>query len=106
MSQQNTIGRTATTVYTENGTTKVRYHSTVVVEFTPETIILNSGGWHTATTKTRMNQAANQFGLNYRVFQKDFDWFVELTEPNGDTVDIEFQDGLELPRSKSYQESN
>ena len=60
MSQQSRIGRTATSIYTENGFTSVRYHSTEVVKFNHEKIILNTGGWHTFTTKTRMNQASRQ----------------------------------------------
>lgn len=52
------------------------YHDTEVVLFDADTIILDHGGWRTSTTKTRMNQTATQYGLGFRVFQKDFDWFV------------------------------
>lgn len=76
MAQQQTIGRTATTITTENGTTKIRYHSTVIVEFNHEKIILNSGGWYTATTKTRMNQTSSQFDLGFSISQKDYEWRV------------------------------
>ncbi len=41
-----------------------------------------------------MNQAANQFGLGYSVYQKNHDWYVNL--PSGKTVD--FQDGLTFHR--------
>jgi len=93
MSQQHTIGRTSTTVATENGFTNVTYHSTVVVKFNHDTIILNSGGWQTHTTKTRMNQASNQFDLGYSVFQKDYQWFVDY---NNET--IKFFDAMVLDR--------
>ena len=76
------IGTTATKIYTENGTTRVRYHSTDVVEFNAASITLRHGGWRTATTKNRMNQAARVFGLDFDVYQKDFDWFVR----HGDRV--------------------
>lgn len=77
MSQQQRIGTVATTVYTnEHGQTVVKYHSTTVVAFDSVTIKLETGGWCSATTKTRMNQASNQFGLGYYVYQKDFTWFV------------------------------
>jgi hypothetical protein len=56
----------------------VAYHNTFVVCASDKTIVLNTGGWFTVTTKTRMNQASNQFGLGYRVFQKDFRWYVEF----------------------------
>lgn len=52
------------------------YHSTEVVRATATIVTLDSGGYRTHTTKTRMNQAANQYGLGYQVFQKDFEWFV------------------------------
>ncbi len=78
MAQMQELGKTATSVFTdEDGFTKVIYHSTVVVKWDNETIILNTGGWSTTTTKARMNQASNQFKLGYRVYQKDYDWFVE-----------------------------
>ena len=38
---------------------------------------LNTGGWFTNTTKTRMQQVSHQFNLGYNVFQKDGSWFVD-----------------------------
>ncbi len=78
MSQTHTLGRTATNVRTENGQTIIQYHATDVVAFNADSITLNTGGWNSATTKLRMNQAANQFGLGFQVYQKDFEWFVIL----------------------------
>jgi hypothetical protein len=54
----------------------VRYHNTDVVVVKNGEVTLNTGGWKTVTTKRRMNQAANQFGLNYHVFQEDHEWYV------------------------------
>lgn len=93
MARQNRVGKHATTVATSNESTKVTYHSTVVVDFNRFAIFLDSGGWQTATTKTRMNQASNQFDLGFRVYQKDFDWFVDY---KGKTID--FKDGMRLSR--------
>ena len=76
MSQTHTIGRRSTTVHTQDGMTHVVYHSTEVVAFNENNIILRTGGWTTSTTKARMNQASNQFNLGYLVFQKNFEWFV------------------------------
>lgn len=80
MSQQYQVGKVATSVVTEDEVTKVTYHSTPVVKFSQNEIVLNHGGWKTATTKTRMNQAANQFELGYSVFQKDFEWFIDYQD--------------------------
>lgn len=95
MGQTQKVQGVATSIFTENGMTNIRYHQTVVVSFNHEKIILNSGGYHTVTTKLRMNQASNQFGLGYDVYQKDFNWFVGI--PGTGTV--EYFDGMEIPRS-------
>jgi hypothetical protein len=76
MSQQYRLGTVHTTVSTINGITNVTYHNTVVVSFNAKKIILNNGGWQTATTKTRMNQSSNQFDLGYTVTQENYNWFV------------------------------
>ena len=77
MAQQDKVGTHQTKVGTEGRETFVKYWNTKVVSFTEDTISLNNGGFLTNTTKTRMNQASNQFDLGYRVYQKNFDWFVE-----------------------------
>lgn len=98
MGQQQTVGTHKTAVIDEihnkKHSTAIYYHSTAVVQFTFDEIILNSGGWKTATTKARMNQASNQFGLGYSVYQKDFSWYVNF---NGKTLD--FSDNMVLKRS-------
>lgn len=98
MAQQSRIGTVATTVTGSRGNLCVTYHQTRVVEVIDGNIVLNSGGWRTATTKTRMNQTARQFGLNFTVYQSKHNWYVcawlEGTEPfkNGKVQD--FTDGM------------
>ena len=93
MAQLYQIGTHKTVVFTEGTWTKVVYHSTPVVKFNYGSIILNSGGWDTLTTKTRMNQTSNQFDLGFKVYQKNFDWFVDY---KGKTYD--FSDDMTLLR--------
>ena len=93
MARYDQVGSHKTTVFTEGGVTKCVYHSTPVVTWSCETIVLNSGGWSTHTTKTRMNQCARQYGLGYQVFQKDYAWYVKF---QGETLD--FYDGMILTR--------
>lgn len=93
MAQTRRVTGVATSIRTEGGYTHVRYHDTDVVSFNAEKIILRSGGWRTATTKTRINQAGNQFGLNIQVSQRDHEWFVAH---NG--IEHPFFDGMELSR--------
>ena len=66
-----------TRVLTEEEKTRVYFYDTPVVAFDYKTIELNTGGWRTRSTKVRMNQASQEFGLGFRVFQKAQDWFVE-----------------------------
>ena len=73
----------------------VRYHDTNIVEFTPDTITLNSGGWQTATTKRRMNETASAYGLDFWVSQEDFKWWVSV---GPDRKPIPFSDGMTFKR--------
>ena len=93
MAQQQRVSGRATSIYQDNRDTVVRYHETIIVRFNPKKITLDHGGWQTQTTRNRMVQASNQFGLGYRVFQKDFEWFVTY---KGKTVP--FISPLELER--------
>ena len=91
MANLSTIGRVATTIEKAGRNVAVKYHDTVVVQTTDTRIILNNGGWFTATTKTRMNKASNQYGLGYQVYQHDYAWYVsykgiEFAWPNGHEV--------------------
>jgi len=94
MSRMCTVGKTATSIAASEGKTRITYHSTVVVAFDEHSVTLDSGGWRTATTKTRMNQASNQFDLGFCVSQRDFCWFVST--PAGET--LPFEDGMTFPR--------
>ena len=95
MAQQHTVRGVHTAVFTdENGLTRVVYRGTCVVAFDDEKVILNSGGYETSTTKTRMMQASNEHRLGYQVFQRDFRWYVRT--PQGENV--EFKDGMTIPR--------
>ena len=77
MAQLNKVGKHRTKVGKEGRETFVKYWHTKVVSFTEDTISLNNGGFLTNTTKARMNQASNEFGLGYRGYQKNYEWFVE-----------------------------
>ena len=72
----------------------VTFHSTNIVVFNNKRIILNSNGWLTPTTKERMNQASDEFELGFRIFQKDFTWFVKLQSGNV----FDFKDGMTIYR--------
>ncbi len=66
----------------EDGKTEVVYYETVIVVFDDEEIVLNTGGWRTRSTQTRMNQISKAFKLGYRVFQKDSIWHIKYLNGN------------------------
>lgn len=96
MGQTHTVGKHATTVSTgDDGKTRVTYHATDVVVFDADTIVLDTGGWFTVTTKLRMNQASSQLGLGYRVYQRDGLWYVDY---HGITHNFGHSERVELER--------
>lgn len=77
MAQTSKVGKVSTIVEKDsNGNRFVQYHHTRVVEWNDREIILNTNGWFTSTTRNRMNQASNEFGLDFSVYQKDHQWYV------------------------------
>jgi len=76
--QVSMLGTHKTAVIEKGFSTEVIYHETPVVQFNGEFIALNTGGWFTATTKRRMNQASVEFELGYEVFQREKKWFVSF----------------------------
>jgi hypothetical protein len=99
MAQQYKVGTHCTTV--SHNPLRVTYHSTVIVEAVPgKGFRLNSGGYRTSTTKTRMNQASNEYGLGFSVFQKAGKWYVDLPFSDGKGKTVPFVDGMVIgPRS-------
>ena len=94
MTKLNTIGKHETKIYNDNDYTCIKYHYTDVVQFNNDRIILNSNGFFTNTTKTRMNQASRQYNLGYYVFQKDYKWYIDY---NSQVLD--YYDYIELKRN-------
>ncbi len=86
-----------TTVNTSDGATRIVYHQTAVVRFDADTITLRDGGFLSATTKRRMNQASEAFSLGFRVWQKNFIWYVDW---KGET--LEYHDGMTLNRHRLH----
>lgn len=85
MSKLDSIGTHKTRIIAgPDGRVGVQYHATTVASIdTNGRITLNSGGWKTATTKLRMNQALRQWGTEYYVHQVKGDWFVGVHKGNG-----------------------
>ena len=95
MTQNTRVRGVNTTIATQDGWTVVTYHTTPVVKFNSSTIILDTGGWKTATTKLRMNQTANQFDLRFHVYQHQHLWYVEF---DGEQIPFPYTGTLTLTR--------
>lgn len=93
MGQMYKVGSHATSIEEIDGVTTITYHETPVVRFNENSIVLDSGGWLTHTTKARMNQASREFELDYMVYQSSFKWYVEHKGKS-----VVFFDGIELFR--------
>ena len=82
-----------------NGATVIRYHNTNVVTIDQDRmyVTLQTDGHYTNTTKKRMNQASKQFGLGFKVFQKNFDWYIRIGDKvhyiNNDPYKINIRTG-------------
>lgn len=53
-------------------------------------IRLNSGGYQTVTTKTRINQIMSELGYPVRVYQERGKWYTHYTDSDGRTWDTAF----------------
>lgn len=84
----------ATKVIKKENSIEVIYHYTTVFFYDKikNLVILNSNGWNTSTTKSRINQAISEFieNANISLFQKNYNWYVKM--PAGNIV--EFFDGM------------
>jgi len=71
----------------DTGFTRVyKLYDTNILTYERGGIRLNTGGWKSNHTKNCMN---DNLPVNYRVFQKNFEWFVET--PKGT---LEFTDNM------------
>ena len=72
---------------------EVRLHGNLIAWFdhTKQLLAISSAGWHSNTTKSRLNALLFEVNSSVGVFQRDFAWYVSDYTSNR-TVD--FYDGL------------
>lgn len=60
----------------------VKYHNTVVakISWVDRTVIFDSGGWETATTRRRMNQTCNTYKLPYFAYILNGELWIQHSE--------------------------
>lgn len=71
---------------------EVWLHATCIASIYADRVVINTGGWHTHTTKSRLNAILTYY-TNYYIKQKDYAWTVE-----GKGYSEPFVDGFAVPR--------
>jgi hypothetical protein len=70
----------------------IQHHDTVVIVYAPDgTITLDPRGWHTNTTKERLN---NWLPKDWYVYQKDHVWYLWRSGENSE--EFVFSDGMQI----------
>jgi len=71
------------------GIRRVRLHMTDIITYNPNgSMTLNSGGWRTVTTKSRINEFLPK---NISLYQKDFEWYIKTP-----IITYKFVDGITI----------
>lgn len=86
MPRMDKLSNYRTTIFMRDGWQCVVYAETIIVRWNDDTILLNTGGWKSVTTKRKMNQASAQFGLGFGVFQRKSAWYVQI----GDNKPVQY----------------
>ena len=69
-----------------NCSTIVLHRTAIAVyDHNTQALKLNTGGWHSFTTKSRLNAILDELIYGAKVFQKNFDWYLSY---NNQTVDF------------------
>ena len=71
-------------------TCHVYLHNNLIARITYHSIQLFDGGWQSVTTKSRLNAIIEEFLIPYQgIFQKNWNWFVKLSEDFSNVVPFE-----------------
>lgn len=70
------VGNSRVTVDSETGIVEYRLHGNCIAQIVGNELRLSNCGWASATTKERLNAILATLDLPYRVFQKQFEWFI------------------------------
>ena len=85
---------------TNTNCSQVRLHMNLIatVDHTTNCVKISSCGWHTPTTKSRLNAILSEVKYGCSVFQKQWNWYVSF---RGQTQD--FVDGMILLDTQSLE---
>ncbi len=84
---------TSVSYHPSENLSEVRLHGNLIawLDHTKQVLALSSAGWHTNTTKSRLNALLFEFNTGISVFQKNWDWFV--SDFSGKKK-VDFYDGI------------
>ena len=97
----NWCGSNTQVTYNENtNCSSVRLHGHLIatVDHSTQSIKLDSCGYETVTTKSRLNALLSEVNRGVRVFQKNFVWFLGKNKET-----LMFWDGMILSNEQSLQ---
>ena len=77
--------------FTDCSTVVLHRTAIAVYDHNTQALKLNTGGWHSVTTKSRLNAILDQLITGARVFERDFIWFLSYNN-----VTHDFNDGMIL----------
>ena len=66
-------------------------HQIATLDYNTNSLKLSSCGWQTVTTKSRLNALLSEFMYGCKVFQKNFDWYLQSYNQT-----VDFWDGMIL----------
>ena len=78
-------------IASQNGSVCVALWGTAIATITDEDMIMNSGGYRSVTTKSRLNALLQGMGSNWRIYQENFVWWMHHRKLN---ARIEFHDEI------------
>ena len=86
-------GNTTVMIDPENADQATVYlHGNRIAQVCSEFVAIFDGGWQSNTTKSRLNALIQEFSFKGAIFQKNFNWYVQMFK----TV-TPFHDGITLP---------
>lgn len=71
----------------------ILHGNTIATVYADNTVVLDSCGWQTNTTKSRLNAILEGLGSEWGVIQRNYEWYLKNYR-SGETK--EFQDGITL----------
>ena len=97
----NWAGSNTQVTYNENtncSSVSLHGHQIATFDHNLKALILSSCGWHSVTTKSRLNAILEEVKIGCKVFQKNFNWFVSYRDETAS-----FWDGMILLDADSLQ---